>query len=238
MPTVCYCRCVHASREGQVPKWFEAEGFEPAIDPDFDAWRIRTYSVEIPTEDRPTGRVVCEVRGLPDVRVAIQISIVTGQMVGIEVGDRGLFGSAVGDPKPISARLLREIPFGEIERSARASLRWELAVRHHHEAPHIRATLNDGGARLRDSLTRNPRPGRRGRSDASYASLAAAYVERLESRAPVADLAAAWDYSDSRVRNLLHEARRRGLLTRPAPGKSGGQLTKKAIDLLQNNEEG
>jgi hypothetical protein len=225
---------VHESREGRAPEWFEVEGFKAAIEPDFDSWRVLTYSVELPTAERPSGRVVCELRHLPNVRIAVHLSVKTGELIGLEVGDPALFRHGDGEPQPISARLLRRIPFGELERSARESLKWELATRFHSENAGVRASLGDGGQQLRESLRVDPHPGKRGRQDVIYASLAAEYVERLaSSEHPVKDIASDWDYSESRVRNMLSEARRRGLLTRPASGLAGGQLTSRAKELLR-----
>lgn len=221
----------------EMPPWFLQEGFAPAIDPDFDAWRIRTHRVELPTVEQPSGRVVCEVRGKPEIRLVVHLSPETGDLIGLEVLDRALVDRGQDrEPRPISARLLREIPFGEIERSARHSLRWELASRFHSDHPAVVASLDAGGHQLRESLAKDPRPGRRGRADAVYASLAAAYVHRLGSGREVAELAEEMNYSASQVRNMLAEARRRGLLTHPAPGKSGGQLTHKALQLLAVSE--
>ena len=218
-----------------MPPWFLQEGFEPAVDPDFAAWRVLVHATNIPS-GRPSGNVVCELRSMPEVRVVIHLSTETGELVGLEVMDKGLIDDLAETerrPRPISARLLREIPFGELERVARGSLRWELASRFHSGHPGVVASLDDGGLRLRESLSAAQRPGRRGRKDEAYASLAAAYVGRLGSGREVAELAEEMGYSASRIRNMLAEARRRGLLTRPAPGKSGGQLTPKAIELLQ-----
>lgn len=91
------------------------------------------------------------------------------------------------------------------------------------------------------------RPGRSGRVDAFYVRWAAAYVDRLRSgsRHPVKDLAeapAVWikgftdldrDKREATVRAILHEARRRELLTGAPRGKPGGELTKKALRLLK-----
>jgi len=227
---------VHPSRASQVPEWFEVEGFEPAIDP--QPGRLMIVGKELPG-DGPTARVLFEVNDLPDVRVAVRLAVATGELVAIEVGDSDVIsGSASAVPKPISARLLRRVPFGEIESAARLLLKWELAVRHHHEAPEVRAMLGDGGRQLRESLAEARRPGRRGRNDAPYASLAAEYVKRLASTTtPVKDLALEMHFSDHRIRNMLAEARRRGLLTRPPSGKSGGQLTEKAVALLAQKED-
>ncbi len=90
------------------------------------------------------------------------------------------------------------------------------------------------------------RTGRAGRSDEFYARWAAAYVERLQrgSRRPVRDLAtrppvriAGFDSSrepEATVRAIIHEARRRKLLTDAPRGRAGGDLTKKARGLIAN----
>jgi len=88
-------------------------------------------------------------------------------------------------------------------------------------------------------------PGRRGRDDLFYASLAARYVSLLAagSQAPIRDLArelrdAGHDFSDEYVRQLINNARgRRDLLTEAPPGKAGGELTPKARRLLTEAQE-
>jgi hypothetical protein len=88
------------------------------------------------------------------------------------------------------------------------------------------------------------RPGRKGREDSFYAAVAAAYVDAIErgSRKPVVDaadtLSEAWGgtHEPTYVRDLLHVARQRGLLTRPPKGRAGGQLTDKACVLIQRED--
>ncbi len=78
------------------------------------------------------------------------------------------------------------------------------------------------------------RPGRAGRDDRHYAELAEAYVDLSStSRRPVADLAKMMRFDPVTVRDKLAEARKRGLLASFGPGRSGGRLTAKAMDLLQ-----
>ncbi len=79
------------------------------------------------------------------------------------------------------------------------------------------------------------RPGRPGRPDAFYAEVASRYVDALDSgsRRPTADVAENLNYSAARVRDAVHEARERGLLSRPAAkGRPGGALTDRAKKLL------
>ena len=77
------------------------------------------------------------------------------------------------------------------------------------------------------------RPGRKGRPDIFYAGLAKEYVDLLgESTAPTRDLALKLGYTTSSIRDFLHQARVRGLLTGSAKGLAGGHLTEKAKGLL------
>lgn len=82
-------------------------------------------------------------------------------------------------------------------------------------------------------FARNPRPGRKGRPDVFYALLAAQYVELLKTTStPTKDLSELRNYSASSTRDFLNQARTRGLLTRSAKGRAGGELTEKARELL------
>lgn len=84
------------------------------------------------------------------------------------------------------------------------------------------------------------RPGRRGRPDEFYAELAAEYVELVgQGLPPVKTMAHRRSLSVSQVNNLIHEARRRGLLDPPpSPGQAGGVLTPRARKLLNKQEGG
>ena len=90
------------------------------------------------------------------------------------------------------------------------------------------------------------RPGRAGRTDEFYATWAAAYVDRLQvgSRHPVKDLVLrpamriepfgsnSAGPSEAGVRAIIHEARKRKLLTVAPKGRAGGVLTRKALRLI------
>jgi hypothetical protein len=90
------------------------------------------------------------------------------------------------------------------------------------------------------------RPGRAGRTDEFYAAWAAAYVDRLQvgSRRPVKDLVSrpamkietfgskSAGPSEAGVRAIIHEARKRKLLTVAPKGQPGGVLTRKALRLI------
>lgn len=96
-----------------------------------------------------------------------------------------------------------------------------------------------------DAISAPRRPGRKGRDDRFYATVASAYVDALErgSRKPVVDAAQSLgdktggSYEPTYIRDLLHEARRRELLTRPPKGRAGGQLTEKAFMALRDEGE-
>lgn len=111
----------------------------------------------------------------------------------------------------ITARLLREIPFAEHIRFA-----GHVPQRNRPEA---------------DELKDGPR---RGRSDLFYARLAASYAARTDagSRRPVADVARTVKMSTAQVRDAIHTARQRGLLTKAAAGRPGGALTPRGAALL------
>jgi hypothetical protein len=93
------------------------------------------------------------------------------------------------------------------------------------------------------------RPGRAGREDAYYLAFALAYVERLAegSRRPIQDLAerppkAIKGYvsdglvaSPATVRDIIHQARVRGLLSASPKGRPGGELTRKAKGMLKRS---
>ncbi|HSH59661.1 MAG TPA: hypothetical protein VK988_08500 [Acidimicrobiales bacterium] len=88
-----------------------------------------------------------------------------------------------------------------------------------------------GGARV-------GRPGSAGRPDRQYAEWAFRYAKKLAegSRSPIKDLAAEHGRSPGQVRDLIHDARVRGLLSKERQGRAAGSLTPKAIQLLRGDE--
>lgn len=96
------------------------------------------------------------------------------------------------------------------------------------------------GARIAlDRLDPRPRPRRAsGREDLFYARLAAAYLKAIEqgSRSPIKDLASKRDELPSRIRDMVHEARERGLLSTGSAGRRGGELLPRALALLEKGE--
>jgi len=146
-------------------------------------------------------------------------------------------------PKPpdtpsggLTARNLRKLTLGRALSAAYRHL-----DRHYQRDPHPDSLLGQSIQRFAAQAISEPRqPGRRGRGDAFYAHVASAYVEAITqgSRKPVKDaalaLSKAWSgtYEDTYVRDLLNEARHRGLLTRPPKGRAGGELTEKGRQAL------
>lgn len=137
-----------------------------------------------------------------------------------------------GDGPALTARQLRRIPVGELVDAARRYIRSDALARLRPLLPH------DTPGTWAYEFEQAPRPGRRGRGDRFYAEVAALYVRALDRPAPVKQVATWLKYSTSRVRDLLHEARRRGLLTGSPRGRAGGELTQRGRDLLVDNDGG
>lgn len=82
----------------------------------------------------------------------------------------------------------------------------------------------------------DPRPGRRGREDSDYAIWASRYVDALkETSHPIKKLRIEHGFTDATIRTILSVARNRGLLTKSPKGLAGGELTKKATNILNAN---
>jgi hypothetical protein len=77
--------------------------------------------------------------------------------------------------------------------------------------------------------------------DEDLVRFAAAYVKAREdpatSKSAIRTVAAQLGYTESTVRGKISECRRRGLLTQTTRGRSGGELTDKAIDLLNREQQ-
>jgi hypothetical protein len=95
------------------------------------------------------------------------------------------------------------------------------------------------------------KPGRAGRPDTYYAIWSEAYVERIRagSRTPVKDLALdppvriqgyvsdTNKASPATIRDILTEARHRGILTSSPSGRAGGELTTRGKKLLKKKDK-
>lgn len=100
------------------------------------------------------------------------------------------------------------------------------------------ATTSDPAVKRRlqqwgDDFSASARPGRKGRPPVEYARVAQRYVQLLNDPKPLESLRAELGLSASQVRNVLYKARHDDLLTRAPKGRAGGELTQKAIDLLE-----
>jgi len=104
---------------------------------------------------------------------------------------------------------------------------------------HASPALTDHLGRLYDAIEVGSRSTRHLSGEQMYAVWAARYVEALGSgNPPIAELARRWPNVDrKKASNLVDQARRRGLLTRPGKGStSGTALTPKALQLLAEME--
>lgn len=138
-------------------------------------------------------------------------------------------------PGPITARMMRAVAMGDLERRLRQSVdRWGTVAPDGPvgTAPHEPTRQRFDMARSTYELLHHP--GRSGRPDLPYAEIAYAYCELLKSTAhPIPALADEWGVSRGRVRNMLNQARERGLLTSRGRGLVGGDLTEKAKEVLR-----
>ena len=107
-------------------------------------------------------------------------------------------------------------------------------------APLVNAKTQDGRPDYPSTMPPARRPGSRGRDDDYYLAVAVRYVQAVErgSRQPTVDVTAQMGgFRRSHVRDLISEARRRGLLTAAPRGRAGGRLTRKAARLLEHTGE-
>ena len=120
-------------------------------------------------------------------------------------------------PEPLGTDVLRSISINEMQMRARAVMA---------------AGQEIGLETVASEFHANRRPGMARRPDTFYVQLASWYLQRVKDGSPTKDLAAELQVSQSQARDLIHEARRRNLLTKGTRGQAGGELTKKALDLL------
>lgn len=146
--------------------------------------------------------------------------------------------------KEVTARSLRAIPFGKVMAEARRRLPMRLRSMTRH--PAFGGEMDDEELagwvhqvdRWEGAFRETPRPGRAGRPLVEYARIAADYVALSGSGTATRDLAEKRGYSTRQVRAWLTRARDEGLLTRAPRGRSGGELTEKALELLKGEDDG
>jgi hypothetical protein len=150
----------------------------------------------------------------------------------------------------ISAELVRRVRIGEHRQVGREFSRWlreqvqstPPTIAHEEIAPAL-ASLHGRTltASVLDEPASAPKRGRPPiRSEEFYAKLARDYTERVAqgSPRPTADIARRRNLPQSKVRDMLHEARRLGLLSSTSRGRSGGGLTPKAVAILNAGKTG
>jgi hypothetical protein len=160
--------------------------------------------------------LVCDIEGYPGWQLLPDVEVTPD---GFRL--RKLVIEPSGDVTPasgITTRMLREIRTGALLALVR-----KMAG---HMAPYLPADAPD--------LSVSHRVGRRGKDDKFYARWAAEYAAACtRSGHPVAEMAARHHLSASQVRNLVHACRNRKMLTASPPGRAGGELTARAIELLR-----
>jgi hypothetical protein len=139
----------------------------------------------------------------------------------------------------ISAELLRTVRIQDYQPFAPEFSRWSLKrlVDVYKTLPRPSGTLTvtlpvhvTGGTPVSTG------PGRPGRPDRFYAEVAEEYVKSLaRGKRPVSDIAKRRRISQSQARDMIREARERGLLTPTRRGKQGGELTEHARKILSQS---
>jgi hypothetical protein len=149
-----------------------------------------------------------------------------GAVVGFQVianTDHPRRDRASSDAPSITRRFLKDVPFGELEESVRQFMNPATT-------PMPRSTMSPQvRARYTRAFTDEPRPGKRGYEERSYAVAAGIYVETGHDIRATAERL---HCSVSRARHILNRARTKGLLTAAPPGRAGGELTERARELL------
>lgn len=142
----------------------------------------------------------------------------------------------------VTSTVLRRLPLSRL-----AALARETAASHLADAELIQTSAQASiGSRFKvDPLPHVPalkafvdapaRTGRAGTDDSYYAVWAWRYANRVGSgsKRPLAELAEAHDIKREVLRDLIHQARSRELLTSSGRGRAGGALTTKAKELLE-----
>jgi hypothetical protein len=147
------------------------------------------------------------------------------------------------------ARILQRVRYGELRDAAIAYVRLLLDRVDPSSGPSDLIASNEQlRAEWAREFVRRPRPGSAGRDDHWYAQLARSYVDayKADPRRVLVELKTRLEQQDDPVflsvdqlRDLVREARRRELLTKPPRprGVGGGALTPKAIELLKGGND-
>lgn len=188
---------------------------------DEEAW-IAAYRL-VPREGRP---VVAEVRVFPAEK---------GRRKGGCWSVEDLGHEAPVPPGGVPSALLRDVKIDQHLKEY-----WPKIIRQIRRQYGDDAVFGSGGMASRHGFTQvaeevRRRTGRRGHDDLFYARFASGYIDQLARRSstPTRDLAESLHYSQSYVRDVISRARKRGLLTQSPRGRPGGQLTEKALQVLE-----
>lgn len=193
-------------------QWMAAYRLLPGVHREPVIAEIRIFPRER-TKGRPPGRWSAEVLGIdakiPDGGISAEV------VRRVRVGEHRDVGAAFW--RWLQERLTAEPTSNESIKSALAGHTWRTFT----------ADMQEPAA--------TPKRGRPAiYSDEFYANLLKDYVQRVAqgSPRPTADVAKRRRLPAAKVRDLLHAARQRGLLSSSGQGRSGGQLTPKALAIL------
>lgn len=143
--------------------------------------------------------------------------------------------SATTDKTPrggINQEVVRSVPLGGFGPTALSIAEFASSL---HPALRAAEPFDSQLRGFKGLLPARPRPRRSaGRDDLFFAELARDYLASIKggSRSPVKDLAATRKEKASRIRDQVHEARERELLSKSESGRLGGVLLPRAIDIL------
>lgn len=127
--------------------------------------------------------------------------------------------------QPLNTAVVRSVHLADLHRRARAAMAagQQIGIGVEMEASEFRL---------------NRRPGKAGRPDMFYVRMVVRYLQLVETTSsPTKSLAAEIHESQSTTRDIISEARRRRLLSRTRRGVAGGQLTRKALRLLEADKD-
>jgi hypothetical protein len=143
-------------------------------------------------------------------------------LISLSLSERG---NSRKPPQTLTVEVLRSVRLEALYRKARSRV--------------LKRTPGGPWFPVREEFHQHRRPGRKGRPDVEYADIARRYVGFLStSSKPIEALAEDMSIGKSSASSYVHEARRRGLLTRTSQGTAGGLLTEKAIELLRSANVG
>jgi hypothetical protein len=205
---------------------------------------------------RDTPKYVVATRVEPDIEgrlIAVELRIFPAAWLDEdpepEIGTWGMFESAPHDVEGLTTTKVRRASVATARKDARAIIK-TFADRYPGTSPMRGLTEMGWDAPVRaaaaiDNLTR--RLGRAGRPDSAYLPIAVRYVQLLHEgdTKPIKTLAKELGLRPEQVRDLVRRCRDRGLLTkiprhptsRRGAGVAGGELTDKALRLIEEGED-